>query len=293
MNKIEEIFKSWNIAFNPNDAQAELAAKRIEVCNSCEFKKTDFGLNRCSVCGCALRGKVFSPIKGACPKGKWDEVDKCGEEDLLSLESLTQVIDQLSEESIQSTPKVESIPDTPVVITTPEVESIQSTPEVKKDTIFVQIASYRDPQLIPTLEDLLDKANNPDNLTICIAWQHSGEDKWDNLNKYKTDRRFKIIDIPSSTSKGACWARHMIQLHYNNEDYTLQLDSHHRFINGWDTELIQMYQGLKQQGVDKPLITGYLPSYNPDNDPDERLNEVWKMDFNRGKGSECVFVEGG
>lgn len=75
MNKIKEIFKAWNISFNPNDTQSELASKRIEVCNSCEHKVTNLGINRCSVCGCALKGKVFSPRKGACPKGKWDKVD--------------------------------------------------------------------------------------------------------------------------------------------------------------------------------------------------------------------------
>lgn len=75
MNKVEEIFKSWNISFNPNDEQSELASKRIEICNGCEFKKTTLGVNQCSVCGCALKGKVFSPVKGACPKGKWDRID--------------------------------------------------------------------------------------------------------------------------------------------------------------------------------------------------------------------------
>lgn len=76
MNKIEEIFKAWNIAFNPDDTQASLAAKRIEICNSCEHKKTDLGINRCAVCGCALKGKVFSPVEGACPEGKWNTVDR-------------------------------------------------------------------------------------------------------------------------------------------------------------------------------------------------------------------------
>lgn len=76
MNKVEEIFKAWNIALNPDDKQAELAAKRIEICNSCEHKVKNLGINRCSVCGCALKGKIFSPVEGACPEGYWDEVDK-------------------------------------------------------------------------------------------------------------------------------------------------------------------------------------------------------------------------
>ena len=61
--------------------------------------------------------------------------------------------------------------------------------------IFIQIASYRDPQLIPTLDDCIDKATNPENLVFSIAWQHSSEDEWDTLDKYKDDPRFKIIDI--------------------------------------------------------------------------------------------------
>jgi prolyl 4-hydroxylase len=75
MNKIEEIFKSWNIALNPNEEQSSLAAKRLEICESCEFKDTILGINKCSVCGCALKGKVFSPQRGACPKGKWNVID--------------------------------------------------------------------------------------------------------------------------------------------------------------------------------------------------------------------------
>lgn len=75
MNKVQEILKAWNISFNPNDAQAQLATERLSVCDSCEFKVSNLGIKRCSVCGCALKGKVFSPVKGACPKGKWNDID--------------------------------------------------------------------------------------------------------------------------------------------------------------------------------------------------------------------------
>ena len=86
MNKIEEIFKAWRIAFNPNDAQADLATKRIQICDECEFKDTitavGIGLiTRCKVCGCALKAKIFTPVTyldrgGSCPHGKWTEVEK-------------------------------------------------------------------------------------------------------------------------------------------------------------------------------------------------------------------------
>src|SRR6056300_851596 len=107
-------------------------------------------------------------------------------------------------------------------------------------SIFVQIASYRDPELVKTLDDLFTQADNPDELHVCIAWQNSPEDEWDNLDKYKEDERLTILDIPYRESKGACWARNQIQQHYKGEDYTLQLDSHHRFVKGWDTICINM-----------------------------------------------------
>ena len=40
-----------------------------------------------------------------------------------------------------------------------------------------------------------------------------------------------------------------------------------------------MYEKLVEQGISKPLITAYLPSYNPENDPAERVLTPWKIDF--------------
>ena len=52
-----------------------------------------------------------------------------------------------------------------------------------KNAIFIQIASYRDPQLVPTIKDCLKNAKYPKNLVFSIAWQHSEENKWDNLRE--------------------------------------------------------------------------------------------------------------
>lgn len=160
--------------------------------------------------------------------------------------------------------------------------SIESKPE----TIFIQIAAYRDPELLPTIKDCLEKAKYPENLRFGICWQHTPDEKF---NEYKDDSRFKIIDIPHLQSKGACWARHLIQQEYNNETYTLQLDSHHRFVQDWDTECISMIKDLQKAGFKKPLLTGYIPSYNPANDPAERVQIPWRMDFDRFIPEGAVF----
>jgi hypothetical protein len=147
--------------------------------------------------------------------------------------------------------------------------------------IFIQIASYRDPQLIPTIKDCITNAQHPENLVFAICWQHSTEDVWDNLDEYKNDSRFKIIDIPANESKGACWARNKIQQLYDNEEYTLQLDSHHRFVKNWDNICINMIKNLQEKGHKKPLLTSYISSFNPENDPAERVQVPWKMNFDK------------
>jgi hypothetical protein len=157
------------------------------------------------------------------------------------------------------------------------------------EKIFIQIASYRDPQLIPTIKDCINNAKYPENLVFSIAWQHSINDDWDNLYEYVDDERLKIIDIDYRESKGACWARNMLQQQYSGEKYTLQLDSHHRFIENWDQELITMIKDLQNKGYKKPLLTGYIPSFDPENDPIARINQPWKMNFDRFIPEGAVF----
>jgi glycosyltransferase involved in cell wall biosynthesis len=155
--------------------------------------------------------------------------------------------------------------------------------------IFISIASYRDPELLPTIKDCLANAKNPKDLVFSIAWQHSQEDAWDTLEEYKDDPRFKVIDINYAESKGACWARSTIQQNYNGEDYYLQLDSHHRFIKNWDAECIKMIKQLKKAGHEKPLLTAYISSYDPDKDPESRVQEPWWLTFDRFIPEGAVF----
>ena len=129
--------------------------------------------------------------------------------------------------------------------------------------IFIQIASYRDPQLIPTIKSALENADKPENLVFGICRQYHPEDGFDNLDEYKSDKRFRILDIPYLKSKGVCWARNQVQQLYKKEKYTLQIDSHMRFEKSWDSEMIKMIKQLQKKGYKKPLLTGYVSSFNP------------------------------
>lgn len=156
-------------------------------------------------------------------------------------------------------------------------------------TIYVQIASYRDPELIPTIKDCLNQAKYPKRLRFGIAWQHSDKDQWDTMEEFSKDRRFRILDIVAEESEGVCWARHLLNKEYKNETYTLQLDSHHRFAKNWDEELINMYDSLKEAGFQKPLLTAYIPSYDPTNDPAMRHPAPWEMTFDRFIPEGAIF----
>lgn len=123
--------------------------------------------------------------------------------------------------------------------------------------IFVQIASYRDPELVPTIRECIAKAAKPELLTFGICWQRS---KTESLHEFEKDSRFTIIDIPWENSKGLCWARSLIQPLWKGEEYTLQLDSHHRFLQNWDEELIEM---MKLTESSKPIIGSYAGMYRP------------------------------
>jgi glycosyltransferase involved in cell wall biosynthesis len=155
--------------------------------------------------------------------------------------------------------------------------------------IFVQIAAYRDPQLEPTIKNMLENAKRPKNLRIGICRQYNPDDQFDLLEEYRNDNRFRILDVLYSDSRGVCWARNQVQQLYEGEEYTLQIDSHMRFEKDWDDTLIKMVKQLQKKGFEKPLLTGYVSSFDPDNDPAGRVQEPWRMAFDRFIPEGAVF----
>jgi hypothetical protein len=127
------------------------------------------------------------------------------------------------------------------------------------NTIFVQIASYRDAELSRTISDCIAKAKHKDNLRFSICWQRD-KDNDNSIDQYLEDSRFNIIDIDHRDSKGACWARSLCQSNYNGEKFSLQIDSHHRFVDNWDEKMIGCWNDLNDS---MGILTGYPPNYFP------------------------------
>lgn len=154
-------------------------------------------------------------------------------------------------------------------------------------SIFVSIAAYREFDLPATLRSALSTADDTSRLHICLCWQR---DDGESLGELANHPQLQVIDIPYRQSRGVCWARHLIQQQYKGERYYLQLDGHHRFAPGWDTQLVEMLEQLRDGGVDRPVLTTYLPSFEPDNDPAAREQAVWLLGVDRFDDSGVVFM---
>ncbi len=146
-------------------------------------------------------------------------------------------------------------------------------------TIFLHIPSYRDPETVPTIKSALENAKYPKRIHFGICRQFSEDDGFDNLDQWRSDKRFKIMDVPYKEAQGLPWARAQInETLLTNEDYICQLDSHHRFEKDWDETLIEMHNGLEAKGY-RPILAAYLPLYTPFNDPAGRTMEPWQQQF--------------
>ncbi|RRA48349.1 GlcNAc-transferase family protein [Acidipila sp. EB88] len=123
--------------------------------------------------------------------------------------------------------------------------------------IFVSIAAYRDLQLVPTVEDCLQKASNPELLRFGVCWQHGPDEP---AFPYSDDPRFRVLDVDWRESQGACWARAEIMKLWQGEDWFLQIDSHCRFATHWDTRLLEE---MVQTNSERPILTTYAAPFVP------------------------------
>lgn len=140
---------------------------------------------------------------------------------------------------------------------------------MKNNKIFVQIASYRDPQLVPTIEDMIAKAKNPENLVFGICWQY---DESEPVDMFDGNPQFRISKHHYSESQGLGWARHITNTLYDGEEFTLQIDSHHRFVQDWDAIVLEDYNQALQVS-EKPIITTYCTPFDP-NEESSKWNPV-------------------
>ena len=127
--------------------------------------------------------------------------------------------------------------------------------------IFVSVASYRDTELPFTIKSIVSKADHPENLHVSIVQQCTKRE----LIPFEHDvtpSRITNVWVHALDAKGAGYARSIAQQPYDGEDFFLQVDSHTRLIDGWDTKMIDHYRrAAKLAGTDKVILSQFPAPY--------------------------------
>ncbi|MBF0168419.1 MAG: methyltransferase domain-containing protein [Alphaproteobacteria bacterium] len=133
--------------------------------------------------------------------------------------------------------------------------------------IFVSIASYRDTECQWTVEDLFRKASKPDRVFVGICWQMVPEEDGDCFVKPSPrPEQTRSAMFHVAQSQGVGWARAQAHRLWRGEDYLLNIDSHTRFVEGWDDLMIEQ---LRACPAPKPLLTTYPLGYVPPDNLDK------------------------
>jgi hypothetical protein len=144
-------------------------------------------------------------------------------------------------------------------------------------SIFIQIPAYRDFELPLTVSDCIRKASGKNQLHFgihnCISFPE--EVTLSDSTEIYAKISHSISIAPENI--GLQQSRYIANEFYDDEDYYLQIDSHMRFVENWDTILVEGILRYQEMGLPKPLITQYPPTYGYDDDLKER--EIVVTDF--------------
>lgn len=110
-------------------------------------------------------------------------------------------------------------------------------------SILVRIASYRDPELARTIASAWETASNPKRVKFAIV-QQAGPETVDQLSIVSKDSRVSSFQVDWTLARGIGWARRLTDRMWQGEDFTLQIDAHTRFAQGWDDALIGDFESL-------------------------------------------------
>jgi hypothetical protein len=125
------------------------------------------------------------------------------------------------------------------------------------DSIFVSVASYRDPECSNTISDMFKKANHPERVFVGLVEQNKHFDKKCEIED-SFSNNVRRINLRYNQARGPCYARYLASCLYQGETFFFQIDSHTKFDQGWDTDLIQMLREMPKNAV----ISNYPVSWN-------------------------------
>ena len=134
--------------------------------------------------------------------------------------------------------------------------------------IFISIACFLDADIVLTIKDSLSKAAEPDRLVFGVCLQSAqGEPFFD---EFKDHPQVRLFEIDYRQAKGPTYARYLCASLLEDEDFFLQIDCHTRFIENWDTRLLDNWAEANDK---KAIITCFpLTMEKMENHAEEPLN---------------------
>lgn len=124
--------------------------------------------------------------------------------------------------------------------------------------IFISIAAYRDPDLVATVVDALEKAEDPKALHLGVLEQSETPSPFPDAVHHSAGQ-WTYLHLHHRFSRGPCWARAMIATGIRDESFFLQIDSHTRFDPGWDSTLLKAYETVTAASNQPKAILSTYP----------------------------------
>ncbi|HVV48445.1 MAG TPA: GlcNAc-transferase family protein, partial [Polyangia bacterium] len=128
------------------------------------------------------------------------------------------------------------------------------------ERIFVRVAAYRDRECQWTVRDLFAKAAHPERVFVGVCWQYlpAVDPPTFPIASYADHVRFTRVLV--GDSGGVCWARHETEKLWRGEEYTLQVDSHSRFVRDWDRLALEELEACPSE---RPVLSSTPAPYTP------------------------------
>jgi [Skp1-protein]-hydroxyproline N-acetylglucosaminyltransferase len=161
------------------------------------------------------------------------------------------------------------------LMTEQEAMSIGSWDKDDHETIYCSVASYRDPECKLTVSDLYERAKYPERIRVAILDQRITGDSICNEPVLPCDKHPEqalckyqhLIDyyqVDARLAVGPVFARHLAHRFYRGEYFAMQIDSHVRFIQHWDQDIVGQWKSAKNEMA---VLTTYLSDITKSIDP--------------------------
>ena len=165
------------------------------------------------------------------------------------------------------------------------------------ESIFVSVASYRDPEIAKTVARAFERAADPDRVFFGIFQQNDEDKDVDAVRGLAPlircpghaacgrvrNGQIRIHRIAWKDTLGPTVARHLSETLYANETYVISFDSHTNFARGWDVIAIDMFKRINNP---RAIVTTYPASYSA-----TEHSERWKVLDEKGPCEACRKID--